>query len=36
MCEIIPSVELGDAAMAAWASWWIAVGSNTYHLDWFV
>jgi len=33
MCEIIPSVESGEAATADCASWWIAMGSKTYHLD---
>ena len=33
MCEIIPSVESGEAATADWANWWIATGSKTYHRD---
>lgn len=31
MWVIMPSVELGEAAMAAWASAWRAGGSKMYH-----
>jgi hypothetical protein len=33
MCAIMPSVEFGEAATADCASWWIAMGSKTYHRD---
>lgn len=33
MWEIMSVGESGCAAIALWASWWIVVGSKTYHLD---
>jgi len=33
MWDMIPSIEFGEAATADRASWCIAMGSKTYHLD---